>query len=93
MSVESLKRVLAKIKGDARSMRKGHLESRIKPKEEPKPEPVLLEGSDAEEALETPDMETAELGDDGDEVDATKPPKKDAKAAEIAAIKKLLARS
>lgn len=91
MSVESLKRVLAKIKGDARSMRKGHLESRIKPKEEPKPEPVLLEGSDAEEAAETPDMEAAEPG--GDEMDATKPPKKDAKAAEIAAIKKLLARS
>jgi hypothetical protein len=55
VDVESLKRVLESIKGEARGMRLGKLKSRLNP--EPAPGP---EGTPMEEASETPEMEAGE---------------------------------
>ncbi len=77
---KALKAALGNIKGQARGFRANKLKKRIGPKEE-SVEEKLLEGSDEEEATESPDVE-AEEGDKGEA---------DEKA--IAEIRKLLARS
>ena len=75
-ALESLKRVLGRMKQDARSMRKGNLEARYAPKPKPKP------AEEEFKALEIPDEEP---GGEAAEPDAKK-------TQEAAEIKKLLAR-
>lgn len=95
MSNDSLKRVLAGIRGEARNMRKGNLKSRFEPKDDVTPENIHAaadgdpeEGSTEEENSESPE-EAARENDLAIGVTNGLEPAED---ETIRAIRKLLAR-
>lgn len=90
MSVESLKRVLMKIKGAARDMRRGNLDERLNPKAKTEADPLAEPAKDDLEQLAGDEGADEELEAEGEgEASA---PEAGGDAAMKEMIRKLLAR-